>query len=55
MIRSLRLLRSGLSALLVLCLALRVMAWLVAPALPLLVVLFGLTCLGYLVLFGRAR
>jgi len=40
-------------ALLVLCLALRLAAWLVEPVIGLLVVLVVLVCLLYFIVFGR--
>ena len=47
-------LKSGLGALVVLCVGLRVLAWLVAPVLPVVVVLFVIvTVLSALLFPGR--
>ncbi len=41
------------SHLVVLCVALRLMAWLVAPAIPLLAILLAMVGVVYFMLFGR--
>lgn len=53
MIPGLRVARAGLWGLLLLCLALRLMAWLIIPALPLLIVLLLVVGVMHLLLFGR--
>lgn len=47
-------LRTGLGGLVAICVTLRVAAWLVAPVLPLLVVLFAMAVIVN-VMFGRHR
>ena len=53
--RLLSVLKSGFGGLVVLCVALRLMAWLVAPALPLIGVLFVLVGVLGWVLFPHRR
>jgi len=54
-VRPLSVLKNGLGALVVLCVGLRLMAWLVAPALPLVAVLFVLVGILGWVLFPNRR
>lgn len=53
MMRALHVMRGGLWGLLVLCVALRLMAWLVTPAIPLLAILLAIVGIVYFMLFGR--